>query len=75
MATEIRNRLPASAELTLLGLIVRSPDAAQGVVFVVVFPMTFLASTFVPLAGLSPVLRSVASWNPISTLAAASGPS
>ena len=56
---------------TLLGLMVRSPDAAQGVVFIVVFPMTFLASTFVPLDGLTPFLRTLASWNPISTLAAA----
>ncbi|HEY0192586.1 MAG TPA: ABC transporter permease [Kofleriaceae bacterium] len=56
---------------TLLGLLVRSPDATQGVVFVIVFPATFLASTFVPLGGLSPVLRTIASWNPISTLAAA----
>jgi ABC transporter DrrB family efflux protein len=56
---------------TLLGLIVRSPDAAQGIVFMVVFPMTFLASTFVPLGGLTPVLRAIASWNPVSTLAAA----
>jgi len=56
---------------TLLGLVVRSPDSAQGVVFLVVFPMTFLASTFVPLDGLSPVLRTIASWNPISALAAA----
>lgn len=56
---------------TWLGLVVRSPDAAQGVVFMVVFPMTFLASTFVPLDGLTPVLRAVASWNPISAFAAA----
>ena len=56
---------------TLLGLVVRSPDSAQGVVFLVVFPMTFLASTFVPLDGLTPVLRAIASWNPISSLAAA----
>jgi ABC-2 type transport system permease protein len=35
------------------------------------FPLTFLASTFVPLGGLSPVLQAIASWNPISTLAAA----
>jgi len=56
---------------TLLGLIVRSPDSAQGVVFLIVFPMTFLASTFVPLGGLTPALRAVASWNPISTFAAA----
>jgi len=56
---------------TLLGLVVRSPDAAQGIVFMVVFPATFLASTFVPLGGLSPVLRTIASWNPVSTFAAA----
>lgn len=56
---------------TLLGLLVRSPDAAQGIVFMTMFPLTFLSSTFVPLAGLSPVLRTLASWNPISTLAAA----
>jgi len=56
---------------TLLGLVVRSPDSAQGVVFLIAFPMTFLASTFVPLGGLTPVLRAIASWNPISTLAAA----
>jgi len=36
-----------------------------------VFPMTFLASTFVPLDGLTPLLRGLASWNPVSTLAAA----
>jgi ABC-2 type transport system permease protein len=56
---------------TLLGVMVRSPDAAQGVVFMVVFPMTFLASTFVPIAGFTPFLRVVASWNPISAMAAA----
>lgn len=56
---------------TLLGIVVRSSDAAQGAVFVIVFPMTFLASTFVPIAGFSPVLRVLASWNPISSMAAA----
>lgn len=56
---------------TLLGLLVRSPDSAQGFVFLLVFPMTFLASTFVPLGGLSPILQTIASWNPVSTLAAA----
>jgi ABC-2 type transport system permease protein len=52
-------------------LIVRAPDAAQGVVFVVVFPLTFLASTFVPIDGLPPVLAVLASWNPISAMTAA----
>jgi ABC transporter DrrB family efflux protein len=56
---------------TLLGIIVRSPDSAQGVVFIVVFPLTFLANTFVPLAGLPKVLREFAAYNPISAVAAA----
>src|SRR6201747_1517248 len=56
---------------TLLGLLVRSPDAAQGVVFIAVFPLTFLANTFVPLAGLPKVLREFASYNPVSAVAAA----
>ena len=56
---------------TLLGIIVRSPDSAQGVVFVIVFPLTFLASTFVPLDGLPAVLREFGSYNPISAVAGA----
>jgi ABC transporter DrrB family efflux protein len=56
---------------TLLGILVRSPDAAQGVVFLAVFPLTFLANTFVPLAGLPHVLRVFAEWNPISAAVAA----
>ena len=56
---------------TWLGLTVRSPDSAQGIVFLVVFPLTFIASTFVPLSGLGTGLRIFASWNPVSTMAAA----
>jgi ABC-type polysaccharide/polyol phosphate export permease len=56
---------------TLLGIAVRSPDAAQGLLFMIVFPMTFVASTFVPIAGFSPFLRVLASWNPVSSMAAA----
>jgi len=56
---------------TYLGLTVRTPDAVQGVAFMVVFPLTFLASTFVPIDGLPPVLAVLASWNPISAMTAA----
>jgi ABC-2 type transport system permease protein len=56
---------------TLVGLIVRSPDAVAGVVFTVIFPLTFLSSAFVPLAGLPTWLRTVAEWNPISAVIAA----
>jgi ABC transporter DrrB family efflux protein len=56
---------------TLIGLTVRSPDAVMGVGFLIVFPMTFLASTFVPIEGLPHGLREIAAWNPVSALAAA----
>ena len=55
----------------LVGVSVRSPDAVMGVGFTVVFPLTFVASTFVPLGGLPGGLRQFAEWNPISSLAAA----
>jgi ABC-2 type transport system permease protein len=56
---------------TLLGVIARSPDAVQGLVFMTVFPLTFLSNAFVPADGLSPGLRDVAEWNPISAVVAA----
>lgn len=56
---------------TLLGVLVRSPDAVMGVGFIVVFPLTFVASTFVPVDGLPDGLRQFAEWNPISALSAA----
>ena len=56
---------------TLLGITVRTPDAAQGIVFVVVFPLTFLSNAFVPLAGLPAGLRELAEWNPVSAVVAA----
>jgi ABC-type multidrug transport system permease subunit len=55
----------------LLGLLARTPDAVTGVAFIVIFPLTFVANTFVPAGGLPAGLRQVAEWNPISALAAA----
>ena len=56
---------------TLIGLMVRSPDAVMGIAFTVVFPVTFLANAFVPIAGLPDGLRTIAEWNPISAVVAA----
>jgi ABC-2 type transport system permease protein len=56
---------------TLVGVLVRSPDGVQGVAFVAVFPLTFIANTFVPVGGLPDGLRQVAEYNPISAWAAA----
>ena len=43
----------------------------MGIGFLIVFPLTFVASTFVPIAGLPAGLQQFAEWNPISSLAAA----
>jgi ABC transporter DrrB family efflux protein len=56
---------------TWMGMLVRSPDAVMGVAFTIVFPVTFLSSAFVPIDTLPNVLQWVASWNPVSVLAAA----
>jgi ABC transporter DrrB family efflux protein len=56
---------------TWMGMLVRSPDAVMGVAFVVVFPLTFLSSAFVPIESLPNALQWVASWNPISVMVAA----
>jgi ABC transporter DrrB family efflux protein len=55
----------------LLGTVARSPDAVAGMVFIVIFPLTFVANAFVPAGTLPSVLRTVANWNPISSLVAA----
>jgi ABC-2 type transport system permease protein len=52
----------------LLGTLLPSPEAVQGVAFVVIFPVTFIASTFVPVNTLPGVLRTIAEWNPVSTV-------
>jgi ABC-2 type transport system permease protein len=56
---------------TWLGLMVRSADAVMGVGFVVVFPLTFLSNAFVPINSMPTVLQTVAAWNPISVVVAA----
>jgi ABC transporter DrrB family efflux protein len=55
----------------LMGMIVRSSDAMQGIGFAIVFPLTFLAGTFVPIAGMQTVPRAVGEWDPLAALVAA----
>lgn len=52
------------------GMLVRSPDAMQGVGFIIIFPLSFMAGTFVPIAGMGAVLRAISEWDPISALVA-----
>jgi ABC-2 type transport system permease protein len=54
-----------------LGMILRSPEAAQQSGFVIFLPLTFISSAFVPTQGMPGWLQPVAEWNPMSSLAAA----
>lgn len=53
----------------LIGSAVATPEGVQGIAFVALFPLTFVASTFVPLSSMPHVLRTIAAWNPVTTLA------
>jgi ABC transporter DrrB family efflux protein len=55
----------------LIGSLMRSVEAVNGVMFTVLFPVTFLANTFVPTAPMPRWLRVIAEWNPVSSLAQA----
>jgi ABC transporter DrrB family efflux protein len=52
----------------LVGSSMRSPEAVNGLMFTTIFPVTFLANTFAPTEGMVPWLRTIAEWNPISSL-------
>jgi ABC-2 type transport system permease protein len=53
----------------LLGSVVSTPEGVTGIAFVVFFPVTFIASAFVPTATMPAALRTIAQWNPTTTLA------
>ncbi len=54
--------------MALIGLIVPSVEVLNNASFIVIFPITFIANTFVPSENLPSVLRVFAEWNPVSSL-------
>jgi ABC-2 type transport system permease protein len=54
--------------MAVVGLLVRAPEVFNNASFMVIFPLTFLANTFVPLENLPMVLRVFAEWNPVSAV-------
>ncbi len=52
----------------LIGSVVKTPEGVQGIGFAALFPLTFIASTFVPVASMPGVLRTMAEWSPVTTL-------
>jgi ABC-2 type transport system permease protein len=57
--------------MAYVGLIVPSVEVVNNASFVVIFPLTFIADTFVPSGNLPTVLKTIAEWNPVSALARA----
>jgi ABC transporter DrrB family efflux protein len=52
----------------LLGSVISTPEGVTGFSFAVLFPITFIASTFVPTSTMPGPLQVVAEWNPVTTL-------
>ena len=58
--------------MALVGLSVPGPEVVNNAAFIVIFPLTFIANTFVPLENLPRALRVFAEWNPVSSVTQAS---
>jgi len=53
----------------LFGSLVPTPEGVTGIAFAALFPVTFVASTFVPITSMPAGLKTIAEWNPVTTLA------
>jgi ABC-2 type transport system permease protein len=51
-----------------VGLLVPSPEVVNNASFVVIFPLTFIANTFVPTDHFPAPLKFAANWNPVSSV-------
>ncbi|WP_278315477.1 ABC transporter permease [Lolliginicoccus levis] len=54
--------------MAVIGLWIRTPEVFNNATFMVIFPITFIANTFVPSDSLPSVLRVMAEWNPVSAV-------
>ncbi|MEJ3748581.1 ABC transporter permease [Actinomycetes bacterium KLBMP 9797] len=54
--------------MAVIGLSVRSPEVFNNASFMFIFPLTFIANTFVGTTNLPGPLRVFAEWNPISAV-------
>lgn len=54
--------------MAYIGLLVPSVEVINNASFIVIFPLTFIANTFVPAENLPTALRHFAEWNPVSAV-------
>ncbi len=55
----------------LIGLTLRNIEAVSALSGVIIMPLAFLSNAFVPLEGLPDWLRTIAEWNPVSSVVSA----
>jgi len=51
-----------------VGLHMPNPETASTAGLIWLFPLTFLSNAFVPINGMPPVIKTIAEWNPVSSL-------
>jgi ABC-2 type transport system permease protein len=54
-----------------LGMVSKSPESAQGVGLVILFPLAIVSNALVPTERMPTVLQAIANWNPVSAVTAA----
>jgi ABC-2 type transport system permease protein len=55
-----------------LGMISKSPESAQGVGLVILFPLAIVSNALVPTEHMPTLLKTIADWNPVSAITTAS---
>jgi ABC transporter DrrB family efflux protein len=55
-----------------LGMISKSPESAQGMGLVVLFPLAIVSNALVPTEHMPSLLRTIADWNPVSAVTSTS---
>jgi ABC-2 type transport system permease protein len=54
-----------------IGLMSKSPESAQGVGLIILFPLAIVSNALVPTEHMPTVVRAIANWNPVSAVTAA----
>ena len=55
-----------------LGMVSKSPESAQGIGLVILFPLAIVSNALVPTEHMPALLRTIADWNPVSAVTTAS---
>jgi ABC transporter DrrB family efflux protein len=53
---------------SFIGLIASSPESASAMITIIIFPLTFVSSAYVPTDSMPAVLKAIANVNPLTTI-------